>query len=140
MIARPVWLIFQERQIQVLEDHRRDLVDVHLGFVIILPRTVAGLSGALPLSLLIFTRDHIADFGVAIALPDVFALAVIESELVFVQRAHRHFDLLPPVRQDDRFVRDDRAEIFADRFLDALFVAILVDDAFALKRPVVALD
>ena len=84
------------------------------------------------LALLIFTANHIADFGFAVALAYVFAFAEIEPEFVFVQRAHRHFDGFAPVRQDDGFVGNNRAEVFANRFLDALFVAILVNDAFAL--------
>ena len=90
------------------------------------------LPGALPLTWLIFAGNDVADFGFAVALAYVFELAVVETEFVFIQRAHRHFDGFAPIRQDDGFVGNNRAEVFTNRFLDALFVAILVNDAFAL--------
>src|SRR5215468_6046958 len=131
-------LLFEEGQLEVFEDQRGDLVNVYLGLVIILARAVPGLTGGLPL--LVLAPDDVANLGGAVALADVFALAVIEAEFVLVERAHRHLDRPAAVREDDRLVRDDRAEILFDRFFDALLVAFLVNDAFSLERPIVALD
>src|SRR5262249_43244254 len=131
-------LLFKEGQLEVFEDQRGDLVDVYLGLVIILARAVSGLTGGG--ALLVLAADDVAHLGISVALADVFALAVIEAEFVLVERAHRHLDRPAAVREDDRFVRDDRAEILFDRFFDALLVAFLVNDAFLLERPIVALD
>ena len=93
-----------------------------------------------PLARLPLARDDVADARLAVAGADVLLLAVVEAELVLVERADGDFDRAAPVREDDRLVRDDGAEVLADGVLDALLVPLLVDDALALQRPVVALD
>src|SRR4030095_298118 len=50
------------------------------------------------------------------------------------------FDGPLAVGKDDGFVGDDRAEVFSNRFLYAILVAFLIDNAFALQRPVISLD
>src|SRR6185295_12037693 len=85
-------LVFEVRQMQVFKDQLRDLVYVNFGLVILLARLVAALPLPAPLPLLPFAGNHVADLGVAVARPDVFLLAVIEPELVFVERADRHFN------------------------------------------------
>ena len=62
----------------------------------------------------------------------MLALAVVEAELVLVERADRDFDGALAVRKDDGLVRDYRAEVLSDGILDALLVALLVNDALAL--------
>ena len=125
---------FEERQLQVFKNHGRDVVNVHLGFIKILPRIVTRFAGALPLagSVGVGVADDVADLGAAVALAYVLALVVVETKLVFIQRPHRHFHLLASARKNDRFIRDDGAEILADSVLDALLMALLINDAFAL--------
>src|SRR5215212_8926979 len=65
---------------------------------------------------------------------------MIESKLVLVERFDRNFNGAFSVGQDDGFVGNYRTKILADRFFDTILVALLIDDAFALKRPVVALN
>src|SRR5205085_257195 len=89
--------------------------------------------------LLALAPDHVAHARPPVALAHVFALAMIETKLIFVERTDRHFYAALAVRQNDRLVRDNRAEILADRLFDALLVPLLIDDAFALQRPIVAL-
>src|SRR5205085_7441380 len=101
---------------------------------------LSGGASALPLALLTLAPEHIADARLTVALSDVFALAIVVAKLVFVERADRHFDAALAVREDDRLVRDNRAEVLADRLFDALLVPFLIDDAFALQRPIVALN
>src|SRR5262245_17698788 len=67
-------------------------------------------------------------------------LSVIESELVFVERADRDLDHAPAIREYDRLIRDDRAQVFLNSLADPLAVAFLVYLAFALKRPVISLN
>src|SRR5207302_6904694 len=84
--------------------------------------------------------DHIADVCVTITGADVFFLAVVEPELIFVQRANWNFDYAFAIREDDRFIGNDRAKVLLDRVADPLLVAVLVDLTFTLKRPVVSLN
>src|SRR5205085_11177591 len=133
-------LVFEEGQLQVLEDERGQLVNVHLRLVVVRAQVLAGGPRAAPLTGLPLARDNVADAGLAVALPDVLALPVVEAELVLVERADGDFDAALAVRKNDRLVRDNRAEVLADGVLHALLVPLLVNDALALQRPVVALD
>jgi hypothetical protein len=70
----------------------------------------------------------------------VFGLLIVEPKLVFVECFDWDFDGALAVGEDDGFVGDDRAEVFANGFLDAVLVAFLIYNAFALQRPVISLD
>ena len=62
----------------------------------------------------------------------MFAFLIVETKLVFVERFDRNFNGALAVGEDDGFVGDNRAEVFADRFLYTILVALLIDDALAL--------
>jgi hypothetical protein len=127
--------------VEVFEDELRDLVYVDLGLEVLAAGLIAGLialSGPLPSLLL--APDDVADLRVAVALRDVLLLAIVEPELVLVELADRNLHAALAIRQDERFVGDDRPEVLLDRLADALLVAILVDLPFALKAPVVAMN
>jgi hypothetical protein len=90
------------------------------------------LARTLALALLALAPEDIAHARLAVALPDVLSLAIIEAKLILVERTNRHFDGTLAVRQNNRFIRDDGAEVLLNRLFDALFMAVLVDDAFTL--------
>src|SRR6185503_12624703 len=94
---------------------------------------LTGLSGTSSGAWTCLTSDYITDASFAIALANVLCLLVIETELVFVESFDGNFDGALAVREDDGFVRDDRSEVLADSFLYAILVALLIDDALALK-------
>ena len=77
--------------------------------------------------------DHVADTRFSVALTDVFGFLIVEAELVFVESFDRNFYGALSIGEDDGFVGNDRAEVFTYRFLDAILVALLIDDALALK-------
>ena len=118
---------------QIFKNQRGNLVDVDFRFVVFGAGFLTGWSRTRALTGLTFAGNYVAHARLAIALSDVFVLAIVETKLVFIERAHRHSDRALAIREDDRFIRNDRTEVLADRFLDALFVALLVDDAFALQ-------
>src|SRR5262249_2262317 len=133
-------LFLEIRQMQVLEDEFSDLVDVYFGFVVFLTRLVAcalPLSG--PLTRLAVTPDHIADFGISVAAADVFLFSIVEPKLIFIERTDRNFYDSFPIGEDDRFIRDDRAEILLYCLAHTVFVSILIDLTLALQRPIVSL-
>src|SRR5262249_43730056 len=133
-------LLLKVRQVEGLEDELRQLVELHLGLEVLPAWLVARLlSAPRPLALPLLAADHVAVLRVALALRDVPLLAVVEAELVLVERADRHLHLPLAVRHDDRLVRDDRAEVLLDRVADTLAVALLVDLPLSLEAPVVAL-
>src|SRR5207249_1312976 len=128
-------------QVQVLEDEAGDLIDLDVNLEVLGPRLVARavtLAGALaPLTL---AAEDVADFRGSVALRDVLLLAIVVAELVLLERADRHLDAPFAIREDDRLVRDDRAEVLLDRLADTLLVPLLVDLPLALEAPVVALN
>ena len=136
-------LLFEEGQLEVFEDERGEFVYVDFGFVVVSARVLSGGAGAaalsLSLSLRLLARQHVAHARLAVALSHVFALAIIEAKLVLVERTNGNFHAALAVGQNDRFVGDDGAEVFADRIFDALLVPLLINDALALQRPIVAL-
>src|SRR5205085_200206 len=119
---------------------RGKFVYVDLGFVVFRPTALTGRPRALSFALLTLASDHVAHTRLTVALSNVFAFAIIVAKFVFVERTDRDFDAALAVRQDDRLVRDNRTEVLADRLFDALLVPLLIDDAFALQRPIVALN
>src|SRR6185369_16806358 len=125
---------------KVFEDERGELVDVYFRFVVIragvLPRLTCALTAARPA----LASNHVTNARLPVALAHVFALLIVEAKLVFVERFDGDFDGALAVGKDDGFVGDDRAEVFADGFLYTILVALLIDDALALQRPVIALD
>src|SRR5205085_6530084 len=132
-------LVFEEGQLQVLEDERGQLVYVHLCFVVVRAQVLTGGPRAAPLTGLPLARDNVADAGLAVACAHVLALALIEAELVLVERADGNFDGALAVGKNDGLVRDYRAEVLPNGLAHALLVPLLVNDALALQRPVVAL-
>ena len=132
-LHRLLGFVFEIRQVQVFKNQFGNLVNINFGFVVLLPRLVArALPCADARARLAFAPDHVANLRLAVAGADVFLLAVIEAELVLVERTDRHFDAALAVGKNDRFVRDDGAEILLDGVAHALLVALLIDLPFAL--------
>src|SRR5215471_10485674 len=118
---------------QVLKDQCGNLVDIDFGFVIFGACLRTGLPSTFSLAGLTLTPDDIADARLAVTLAHLFAFAIVVAKLVFIERAHRHSDGAFAVGKDDGFIRNDRAEIFTNGLFDALFMAVLIDDALALQ-------
>jgi hypothetical protein len=76
--------------------------------------------------------NDVAHASLAIALAHMFGFLIVETKLVFIERFDRDFDGAFAVGEDDGFVGNNGAEIFADGFLDAILVSLLIDDALAL--------
>src|SRR6478672_11436744 len=82
-------LRLQERQPEILEQQRRQLVDRDLGLVVVDAGDVAGLlplAGALALAARLLPED-VAHLGVALALAGVVLSTAIEAEARQLQRA-----------------------------------------------------
>src|ERR1044071_421172 len=127
-------------KLKIFEDQSRKLVDVYVGFIIIHAGILSALSGTVATTRTSLASNHVADASLPVALAPVFGLLIIETKLVFVEGFDWDFDGALAVGKDDGFVGDDRAEVFADGFLYAILVAFLIDNAFALQRPVIALN
>src|SRR6266545_3393686 len=103
-----LWL--QERQPEVLEDERGELVDGDLGLVVVDPRLIASLLAAALTLARRLLPEHVAHLRVTLPLAD---------------------------GGDDRFLGDDLAQVAPDRLLDLVVVAGLIDRPLAVQRPVV---
>src|SRR6266478_8256629 len=132
-------LLFEVGQMQVFENQLCDLVYVDFGFVVFLSGLIAGaMAPSRPGSRDSLVPDYVPDFGVAVPCSDVLLLAIVEPELVFIERANWNFDYALAVGEDDGFIGDDRPEVLLDRVAHTFFVAVLIDLTFALKRPIVS--
>ena len=134
-------LLFEIREVEILENQLCNFVYVDFSFVVLLTGLIAparSLTWSLPG--LAFVPDDIANLGIAVAGAYVLLFAVVKPELVFIKRANRDLNNALAVREDDRLVGDDRAQILLDRISNSLFVAILIDLTFALERPIVSLN
>src|SRR5262249_6298997 len=87
-----------------------------------------------------FARDDVAYFGLTIAGAYMPFLPVVKPELVFVQGANRDFNQPFPVGQYNRFIGDNRAQVFLYRVAHSLAMTLLVDLSLSLQRPVISLN
>ncbi len=117
---------------KVFEDQRRKLVDVYFGFVIICASVLARLPRTRSASGTSLAADDVADASLSVSLAHVFGFLVVETKLVFVERFDRNFNRAFAIGKNYGFIGNDRSEVFADGFLDAILVALLIDDALAL--------
>src|ERR1044072_3075923 len=115
---------------KIFTDQRGKLVDVYFRFVVIRAGVLPCLSCSLAAAGPALASNHVADARLSVAPAHVFAFLIVEGKLLFVERFDWDFDGALAVGKDDRFVGDDRAEIFADGFLYAILVALLIVDAF----------
>jgi hypothetical protein len=124
---------FEIRKLEIFKDQRRDLIDVDFRLVIIRARILSGLARTSAAARATLATNHIADARFTVALADVFCFLIVEAKLVFVECFDGNFDGALSVGQDDRLIRNNRTEIFTDGFLNAILVALLIDDALALQ-------
>src|SRR6266508_2592085 len=130
-----LWL--QERQPEVLEDERGELVDGDLGLVVVDPRLIASLLAAALTLARRLLPEHVAHLRVTLPLADVRLASAVKTKVGQLQGLDRHLDDLLAVGGDDRFLGDDLAQVAPDRLLDLVVVAGLIDRPLAVQRPVV---
>src|SRR5262249_24528417 len=139
-LDRLLRFIFQIGKVQVFENEFGDLVDFNFGFVVVLARTIPGAgSDAGIVAGLALTGDYIANLGASISGAHLLLLAIVEAQLVFIERADRDFHYALAVGKNDRFIGNNGTEILFYRIADSLFVTFLIYLTLARKRPVVPL-
>src|SRR5581483_3450549 len=84
--------------------------------------------------------DHVADLTLAVPLAGVLLAPGVIAEAVLLQRADRHLEDTLAIGQDDALLAHDVRQVLLDRFLDLLFMPLLVHQPLAVQRPVLPRD
>lgn len=131
-------LLLEVRQLELLEQHRLQLLHRDLGFVIILAGLIAGAVSLAGLAVRRIAAEHVPDLAVAVSLADVLGFVVVIPEPVLVEAADRHLQNLLAVRHDDALLGDEIGEVLPQSVSNLLLVAALVLVPLAVQRPVLA--